>query len=350
MTTRSLEHFGPDLIRATVGYEDVVEPVASALADYSRGLGDSPVAVFAPAGREGDVHVKSAWLPGRPVFTVKVATWFIERSRRGGTPGAGVIAVFDAQTGDLRALLEDDYHISDIRTAAAGALAARTLGRPESAVLGVIGTGVQGYLQTLAAVGELALREVRVWGRSRDRVLRLIHAVKARHPELHVHPVDEIRQACEGVDVLITATPSTEPLVEARWMSAGQHITAVGADDPSKAELSTGCLQGANRVVVDSRSLAAVHGDLARAGTTCEGLAELGEVVAGTSPGRQSDGEITVCKLIGLGVQDLAAAQVALDLLKDGAARTGWRAASARDLRPWTTSETDGFLLPGSHR
>ncbi|MDW4911073.1 hypothetical protein RB628_38620 [Streptomyces sp. ADMS] len=88
MTARMPAHFGPDAIRAAVGYEDVLEPVATALADYSRGLGESPVAVFAPAGRDGDVHVKSAWLPGRPIFTVQVATWFLERARRGGIPGA----------------------------------------------------------------------------------------------------------------------------------------------------------------------------------------------------------------------------------------------------------------------
>lgn len=155
-------YVGPDTIRALVGYEDVVEEVAAAFADFSRGLGDSPVAVFAPAGREGDVHVKSAWLPGRAVFTVKVATWFLERARQGGTAGAGVVAVFDARTRDLRALLEDEHHLSDIRTAAAGALAARALARPDSAVLGVLGTGVQAYLQVLAAADELPIREVRI--------------------------------------------------------------------------------------------------------------------------------------------------------------------------------------------
>ncbi|MDQ0577995.1 ornithine cyclodeaminase/alanine dehydrogenase-like protein (mu-crystallin family) [Streptomyces rishiriensis] len=141
-------YFGPQEIRSTVGYRDVLEPVAAALRDYSRGLGDSPVAVFAPAGPEGDVHVKSAWLPGRQVFTVKVASWFQERARRGGTPASGVIAVFDATTGDLRALLDDEHHLSDVRTAAAGALGARMMARPDSRVLGVIGAGTQAYLQT----------------------------------------------------------------------------------------------------------------------------------------------------------------------------------------------------------
>ncbi|MFJ1733022.1 ornithine cyclodeaminase family protein [Streptomyces sp. NPDC088254] len=332
MSPSALPHVGPAAIRAAVGYEDVLEPVALALADYSRGMGDSPVVVFAPAGRDGDVHVKSAWLPGRPVFTVKVATWFLERSRRGGTPASGIIAVFDAQTGDLRMLLEDEHHISDIRTAAAGALAARTLARPDSAVLAVLGTGVQAYLQILAAAHELPLREVRVWGRNPDHVLRLTAAVMARHPELHVRAATDVRGACQGADVLVTATASTEPLVESAWLTPGMHITAVGADDPSKAELSRDCLLKADRIVVDSRELAGVHGDLARAGMDTAEHAELGEVLARTAPGRSDNAEVTVCKLIGLGVQDLAAAEVTLRYLGDGAPSRKRPPASAKDV------------------
>src|SRR6185369_17099600 len=109
MTSTAPVSHGPDAIRAAVGFEDVVEPVSAALADFSRGLGESPVTIFAPTGAEGDVHVKSAWLPGRAIFTVKVATWFMERARRGGTPGSGIIAAFDAATGDLRAVLRDEH-------------------------------------------------------------------------------------------------------------------------------------------------------------------------------------------------------------------------------------------------
>ncbi|CAM5672575.1 ornithine cyclodeaminase 1 [Streptomyces tanashiensis] len=325
-------YVGPDTIRALVGYEDVVEEVAAALADFSRGLGDSPVAVFAPAGRDGDVHVKSAWLPGRSVFTVKVATWFAERARRGGTPGAGAVAVFDARTGDLQAVLEDEHHLSDIRTAAAGALAARTLARPDSAVVGVLGTGVQAYLQILAAADELPIREARVWGRRDERVRRLAAALVTRRPDLRVTPVGTARQACEGADVLVTATASTEPLVDAEWLAPGLHITAVGADDPTKAELSPSCLYRADRIVVDSRALTAVHGDLARAQAAFPEPAELGEVLAGSAPGRERADEITVCKLIGLGVQDLAAAQVTLDLLRGTGPQRSRPPACATDL------------------
>lgn len=328
---------GPDRVRAAVGFEDVVEPVAQALADFSRGLGASPVVVFAPAGRRGDVHVKSAWLPGRPVFTVKVATWFAARAEAGRPPGGGVVAVFDARTGDLRALLEDGHHLSDIRTAAAGALAARHLARADARVLGVLGTGVQAYLQALAAAGERPVEVVRVWGRSRDRAERLAAALSSRRPDLAVAVAATARDACAGADIVATATASHVPLVEAGWIGPGTHVTAVGADDAGKCELAPEALALADAIVVDSRPLALRYGDVAHA--VAAGAigpdrvaAELGEIVAGTARGRASAREITVCKLVGLGVQDLAAAEVALARL-GRPVRDARRPASALDLR-----------------
>jgi ornithine cyclodeaminase len=326
-------HYGPEAIRAAVGFEDLLEPVSTALADFSRGLGDSPVTVFAPAGPDGDVHVKSAWLPGRAIFTVKVATWFRERARRGGTPGSGIVAVFDAATGDLRALLEDEHHLSDIRTAAAGALAARVLARTDATVLGVLGTGVQAYLQVLAALDERPITEVRVWGRRPHRADALAAALRARRPNLRVTPVADPRSVCVGVDLLVTATASTEPLVHGAWLGPGLHITAVGADDPTKAELSADCLRRADRIVVDSRALATTHGDLARVRPRRDDLTELGEVLAGTAPARRDEDEITVCKLVGLGVQDLAAAEVTLARLTGQAPARRQPPASGQDLR-----------------
>lgn len=316
-------YYGPERIRAVVGFEDVIEPVAQAFADFSRGLGASPVAVFAPAGRDGDVHVKSAWLPGRGIFTVKVATWFAARAARGLPLGGGVVAAFDSQTGDLRALLEDDHHLSDIRTAAAGLLAARLQCRHDAATIGVLGTGVQAYLQTLAAAAERPIRAVRIWGRHRHRGESLARALRKRRPDLEVGLVSTPRAACEGVDLLVTATASTEPLVQAAWLAPGIHVTAVGADDSAKCELAPECFARAGRIVVDSRILTVQYGDVARAiANGVIGLAqvsaELGQVLVGDAPGRTSASEITVCKLVGLGVQDLAAAEVALALLESG--------------------------------
>ena len=335
--TRCFTHYTPDRIRAAVGFEDVIESVARALADHSRGLGDSPVSVFAPKGRDGDVHVKSAWLPSRAIFTVKIATWFVARAARGDSASGGIVAVFDSETGDLRALLEDDHHISDIRTAAAGALATRALARSDATTLSVLGTGVQAYLQVLAAASARPIRDVKIWGRNPMRGDRLARAVLARRPDLRVICSPTLQGACRGADVLVTATSSREPLVKPEWLEPGTHITAVGADDRAKCELAPACLARADRIVVDCRDLTKKYGDLARA--IAEGVlesaqvfAELGEVLANAELGRTRAGEITVCKLVGLGVQDLAAAEVSLARLEAGIIPHR-RPASAADLR-----------------
>ncbi|MGW0148038.1 ornithine cyclodeaminase family protein [Streptomyces sp. NPDC003333] len=318
MNTDTVTFFGPDRIRAAVGTRDVLEPVRQALVDHSRALGEAPAVVFAPAGREGDVHVKSAWLPGRSVFTVKVASWFLARKELGLPPGSGIVAAFDAATGDLRALLEDDHHLSDIRTAAAGALGARALATPHASVLGVVGTGVQGYLQALAVADSLPVRAVHVWGRDPAAVRRVVDALAARRRDLDVRPAPDLARMCGAVDVLVTATSSTEPLIRHDWLRPGVHVNAVGADDPFKAELTEECFRRAHRVVVDSRALNRLHGELSRVQDDDIEVVELGAVLSGDAPGRSGDEDITICKLIGLGVQDLAAAETALKRLHAG--------------------------------
>lgn len=118
-----VEVYGPEAVRRAVGFPELIEPVARVLGEYSQGVGGAPQHVFAPAGADGDVHVKSAWLPGHPVFTVKVAGWFAARAATGRGPASGFVAVHSATTGDLLALLDDEHHLSDVRTAAAGAVA-----------------------------------------------------------------------------------------------------------------------------------------------------------------------------------------------------------------------------------
>ncbi|MQY06937.1 ornithine cyclodeaminase family protein [Actinomadura macrotermitis] len=319
--------FGPDAIRRAAGFPELVEPVARALAGFSAGLGEAPITVFAPAGDQGDVHVKSAWMPGRPVFTVKVGTWFAARR----PPSGGYIVVHDATDGEPLALLRDEHHITDVRTAAAGAVAARELALADAAALAVIGTGVQAYLQALAVCAMRPIEAVTVSGRNNDAARRLCSALQARLPDAAIS-VAAAEQAVRRADVIVTATASRQPVLEGAWLRPGQHVTAVGADDPGKAELDVACFRRADVVVVDSRDLTPrFAGDLRAAidqGAT--GIdAELGEVVSGR-PGRTAPDQITVAKLIGLGVQDLAAAEAVLPLLRDGGPATP--PASALDL------------------
>jgi ornithine cyclodeaminase/alanine dehydrogenase-like protein (mu-crystallin family) len=292
--------------------------VARALAEFSQGRGESPIVAFAPAGPAGDVHVKSAWLPGVPVITIKVAAWFAARAAAGRPAHSGFIAVLDAATGDLRALLRDDHHLTDLRTAAAGAVAARLLARADARTMAVLGTGTQAYLQVQAVRAVRPVETVLIWGRSPEAAQRLA----ARLPELSAVVMTEPESAVRGADIVVTATSSRQPILRGQWLAPGQHVTAIGADDPAKAELDPDCFARADVLAVDSREATPrMAGDLraaidAGAVKTGDIDAELGELVLGSRPGRRDDNQLTIAKLIGLGVQDLATAEIALQRLE----------------------------------
>jgi ornithine cyclodeaminase len=306
-------------LQGAVRLEALLDPVAQALVDFSLGGGSAPAYVL-DVPPHGDVHVKSAARRGARVFTVKVATSFSGGKRNGEASGGGLILVGDAATGDIVALLHDEHYLSDLRTAAAGALAARMLAPGHVECAGVLGAGQQAWWQLQALALVRPFGRIACWSRSADRLARFVRRVEAAFPEVSVTPLEAPRPVVEAADVLIAATASTVPLVDGRWLRPGQHITAVGADDERKCELDARCFARADRLVVDSRVLNREFGDLARALRAGELPAgrvqvELGDVLGGRAPGRQSAGEVTIAKLVGLGVQDLAAAEVALSAL-----------------------------------
>lgn len=311
-----------DTVRQAVTLSDLIEPTAAALAEFSQGLGEAPVIVFAPQDSAGDVHVKSAWLAGHAIFTVKVASWFAARAAQGCSAASGHIAIHSASTGDLVAVLQDEHYLTDIRTGAAGAVAASLLARPGSTRLAVLGTGVQARQQVAAACLVRPIDTVVIWGRRAAAAEAMRADILHDCPELNVLVAADARSAVRGADIIVTATASRDPILQGAWLEPGQHVTAVGADDPAKAELDPACFARASIVVVDSRDSAPVFaGDLRHAiGTQAisrQGIhAELGEILNGRRPGRQDARDITIAKLIGLGVQDLTAAEVVLGRLK----------------------------------
>ncbi|MGH3407705.1 MAG: hypothetical protein ACRDRJ_35175, partial [Streptosporangiaceae bacterium] len=167
------------------------------------------------------------------------------------------------------------------------------------------------------------VEQVVVWARRAGAVTAPVSDLEARLEGARVTAAATARQAVQSADIVITATASQAPLVEAGWLRAGQHITALGADDDRKRELTTECFSRADRVVVDSRAQSGRTAELGEALATGavreQHLAELGEVLSGRAPGRRSGAEITIAKLTGVAAQDLAAARAVLDRLGDAA-------------------------------
>jgi ornithine cyclodeaminase/alanine dehydrogenase-like protein (mu-crystallin family) len=309
-----------DELRACVRFEDLVEPVSRAFQDSSARLVQNGLVVMFPGDSpaSGDVYVKTGTIKGCSIYIVKVSPWFAVNVERGERQG-GFIGVFDSRTGQTLALLDEQHYLSDIRTAAAGSLAARVLAPARVTTAAVLGAGVQAYWQSQALYRERPFEVLLIWARSAEKAQRLKERLTGALPNVEIRVAQDIEATVRRCDVLMTTTLSREPIVQGEWLREGQHITAVGADDASKCELDLASLKRA-RVVVDSLESTAVNGDIGRAiqsgqYTLDEVSGELGEVLAGRKAGRVSDLDITIAKLVGIGVQDLIAAEVSLHRL-----------------------------------
>jgi ornithine cyclodeaminase len=270
-----------------------------------------------PAAR-GEFHIKTARIDGLPFIAVKIASGFYDNPARGLPSGSGLMVVFDASTGLPAALLLDNGYLTDVRTGAAGAVAADVLARTPAGVVGVLGSGIQARLQVRCLREVRSVQAIVVWSPNSRHVDAYIGEMRADGFTVESRPSPEA--VCRDADLLITATPAREPLVRAEWLRPGQHVTALGSDSPGKQELDPACLARADLVVVDRLTQCAAFGEL-RHGLDA-GLvhadrvhAELGEVVCGAKDGRSGDDQITIADLTGVGFQDTAIAARALQLV-----------------------------------
>jgi ornithine cyclodeaminase len=304
------------LLRATdvraaldmAGCIDVLEP---AFAAYTAGAAELPSVIHLDVPESsGEVHVKAGHLHGAPTYAVKVASGFYA----GDPPSIdGLVLVFDARTGAPAALLLDGGYLTDLRTGAAGGVAARHLAPTRVSTVAVIGTGVQARKQVEAlAVVRPGIQDVRVWGRRDERARVAADDIGALLAGATVTPVGSVEEAVAGADVVISCTAAREPLVRAEWLDCGVHVTAVGSDGEGKQELDPAVLRRADLLVVDARAQAERLGELQHVRDLADRAIELGELCAGTAGGRTDDRQLTVCDLTGVGVQDVAAANAVL--------------------------------------
>jgi ectoine utilization protein EutC len=298
-----------------------------AVREALRGLSDGravqpPVMRIDVPEHHGEVDVKGAYIRGLDSFAVKLSSGFFDNPRRGLPTASGLMVLIDAETGVPRAILLDNGYLTDVRTALAGAVAADALARAALDTVAVLGAGAQARWQLRALALVRWPRRALVWARRRAEADRLAEEMTGRLG-LPVEAVDEAEQAVAESDLVVTTTPATAPIVRAAWLHPGLHITAMGSDAEHKQELEPAVLRRADVLVSDRRSQGLAIGELRsarEAGVDVgeERVAELGEVLAGTRPGRTSDGQVTVCDLTGTGVQDTAIARLA-------AARAGAR-------------------------
>lgn len=280
-------------VRALLSMEELIPVMAGALADLSRGTVVQPVRVMVPvAEHQGFLGVMPAY---GGALGAKLVTFY--PNNQGIHTHHAIILLFRPETGEPIATM-DGRLITEMRTAAVSAVATQRLARPEASVLAILGSGVQArsHLEALRLVR--TFRDVRVWSPRNARAFAERAGVRA---------AGSAEEAVRGADVVVVATTSMTPVLQGAWLSPGTHVNAVGAPRPTWRELDDEALAKA-RIYVESREAATREsGDVIAAGRI---FAEIGEVVAGTRPGRQSPDEITLFKSVGVAIEDVATADL----------------------------------------
>lgn len=288
---------------------NVIEAAFAALA--TGGVVMPPILSMDLPAAHGEVDVKTAYIPGFDGFAIKVSPGFFNNPALGLPSLNGLMILFSATTGLVQALYFDNGYLTDIRTAAAGAVAARHLAPETVETAGVIGTGVQARLQMQAAHLVRPFQRLLVHGRDAEKARACADDLAAL-PGVRVEVADSAETLVRESQLVVTTTPARAPLIQAEWLHPGLHITAMGSDQSGKNEIDPRALVAADAYVCDRVTQAEVSGELEAA--LAAGLwtgghpAELGEVITGAKSGRQSPQDVTICDLTGTGVQDTAIA------------------------------------------
>lgn len=266
----------------------------------------------------GDVDIKSAYVRGLDRFAVKIGAGFFNNAALGLPSSPAMMVVICAKTGITEAVLLDNAYLTDVRTAAAGAVAARHLAPKTVDTAGVIGAGAQGRYQILALKQVRHFRQVMVYDRDPD-LMHTYAREMTRELDIPVIPARSVKQVCQASQVVVTCTPAKIPFVDQDCLHPGLHITAMGGDLPEKQELCAQIFEKTGIIACDTRSQTFAVGELYSAAARGvridpDRVVELGELVSGRHPGRRSEDEITVCDLSGTGVQDTMIAGLALTL------------------------------------
>ena len=310
-----------------LSHEDVIaaldpgecaDAMAGVLAAHAQGETFMPLrSIMAPPEAAGFLGLMPGWRGGEePVFSLKTICLMPGNPARGLDAHQGLVTLFDGEIGVPTAVL-DASAVTEIRTAAVTAVATRTLARKDVSVLAILGAGVQArsHLDALTRVREFD--RIRFYAPTEAHTRALVEAAASDGlPELTIAPSAE--EAVRGADVVVVATSSRQPVIERDWLGPGVHVNAVGASSPTAREIDTATV-AASALFCDSReSVRNEAGEFQLA--IREGLiegeshirAELGEVLAGLEPGRRDDHELTLYRSLGLAVQDLAAAELAV--------------------------------------
>ncbi|MEM1553191.1 MAG: alanine dehydrogenase [Candidatus Bathyarchaeia archaeon] len=304
-------------VRELISMRDVMDAVELAFREKGLGRVQMPPKIYLFFSRyNGDLRAMPSYLEEMNISAVKVVNVHPDNRERYGLPTImAVIILVDPRNGFPLAIMGGTT-ITNMRTGAAGGIAAKHLARRDSRVVGLVGAGVQARTQLMALLEVFgSLDEVRVWSRSDETKMRFIDEASAIYGRMcRFVAASSVKDAVKGADIIVTTTPSRAPLVMNDWIKPGVHINCIGADAPGKEELDPAILKRA-KIVVDDWEQASHSGEInvpLKMGLISRSdiWAEMGEIVAGIKPGRVGDNEITVFVSTGLAIQDAVTANL----------------------------------------
>lgn len=274
----------------------------------------------------GEIDVKTAYIKGLDSFAVKMSPGFFDNHKKGLPSLSGMMVLFDAETGFIKAVHLDNGYLTEIRTAAAGAVAAQHLAPKKVTNVGVIGAGGQARYQIRALKEVRSFKKLLVYNRTPERAEEYVKEMNKELKGVKVVSASSPEEVVKESQVVITTTPATHGIIQVEWLHEGLHITAMGSDAEHKQELVADVFPAADLVVCDSKSQAFRLGELYHAENvgfiSKDEVVELGEIVSGAKKGRTNDKQITICDLTGTGMQDTIIARMAFELATKAKAGT----------------------------
>jgi ectoine utilization protein EutC len=265
---------------------------------------------------QGDIDIKAAYVRGLDHLAVKVGAGFFNNAGLGLPNSPAMMVAVSVRTGCVEAVLLDNAYLTDVRTGAAGAVAAKYLAPETIHTAGVVGAGAQGRYQVEGLHCVRPFKRLLAFDLDKKRLAAYANRMEALLG-LPVQVVNSVQELVEQSQIVVTCTPSRKPYLEGRWLHAGMHLTCMGADLPEKQELMPDVLAKIDLLACDRKIQCFAMGELHHGLETGvisqdSAIVELGEMTSGRHMGRQNNRQITLCDLTGTGVQDTAIANLAL--------------------------------------
>lgn len=289
---------------------DAVAEIEKGFAELDAGNATVPPIMMIPIPRlEAEVDIKAAYIEGLDSLAVKVASGFFMNPQKGLPSQSGQMLVISAQTGFLQAVLLDNGYLTQVRTGAAGAVAAKYLAPKSAENVGVIGAGVQARFQMRALALVRDIKTIRTFSLDDDDVRDAYVEDMKEELDIEVIKARSAEEVVKESSVVVTTTPSRKPFLKAEWLHPGLHLTTMGSDAEEKQETEADVPASVDILACDLKSQSFRLGELRSAlaaGSIPEdgNILEIGSFCRGAHPGRADERQITMCDLTGVGVQD----------------------------------------------